>query len=168
MVTYKTICRSMAFLALAVMVLGQPAYLLAAVPASNAEIIDVALQGQNELHGRVLNAEGEAASGTIVVLTDAQNTPLVRTTADEDGRFAFAQVPAGPAILYAGKSQTHMRAWAAETAPPAAQQEVVLNEAGPTVRGQLGNIDTRRAAILAALGVALGVGIYYGVKDTGS
>jgi hypothetical protein len=168
MVTYKTISRSMAFLALAVMVLGQPAYLLAAAPAINAEVIDVALQGQNELHGRVVNAEGEAASGTIVVLADAANRPLVRTTSDEDGRFAFAQVPAGPAVLHAGQSQTHMRTWAAETAPPAAQQEVVLNEAGPTVRGQLGNIDTRRAAILAAWGVALGIGIYYGVKDIGS
>ena len=164
MVTYKTLSRSMALLALAAMVLGQPAYLLAATPTIDAETIDVALRGQNELHGRVINAEGEAASGTVVVLTDGQNVPLVRTVADEDGRFAFAQVPAGPAVLYAGQSQTQMRTWAAETAPPAAQKEVVLNESGSTVRGQLGGIDTRSATILAAWGVALGIGVYYGTK----
>ena len=116
----------------------------------------------------MLNAEGEVASGTVVVLTDAQNVPLVRTVSNEEGRFAFAQVPAGSAVLYAGESQTPVRTWAAETAPPAAQQEVVLNESGPTVRGQLGNIDIdkRKAAILTAWGVALGIGVYYGTRDT--
>ena len=168
MVTYKTFCRSLAFLALAVTAVGQPVYLMAAGPVSNSgvRVLDVALQGQNELHGRVLNAEGEVASGTVVVLTDAQNVPIVRTVSNEEGRFAFAQVPAGSAVLYAGESQTPLRTWAAETAPPAAQQEVVLNESGPTVRGQLGNIDTRKAAILTAWGVALGIGVYYGTRDT--
>ena len=168
MVTDKTFCRSLAFLALAVTAVGQPAYLMAAGPVSNSGVgvLDVALQGQNELHGRVLNAEGEVASGTVVVLTDAQNVPIVRTVSNEEGRFAFAQVPAGSAVLYAGESQTPLRTWAAETAPPAAQQEVVLNESGPTVRGQLGNIDTRTAAILTAWGVALGIGVYYGTRDT--
>tara|TARA_E500000331_G_scaffold346469_1_gene385412 strand:+ start:1539 stop:2057 length:519 start_codon:yes stop_codon:yes gene_type:complete len=168
MVTYKTFCRSLAFLALAVTAVGQPVYLMAAGPVSNSgvRVLDVALQGQNELHGRVLNAEGEVASGTVVVLTDAQNVPIVRTVSNEEGRFAFAQVPAGSAVLYAGESQTPVRTWAAETAPPAAQQEVVLNESGPTVRGQLGNIDTRKAAILTAWGVALGIGVYYGTRDT--
>ena len=171
MVTYKTFCRSLAFLALAVTAVGQPAYLMAADPVSTVSeggVLDVALQGQNELHGRVLNAEGEVASGTVVVLTDAQNVPIVRTVSNEEGRFAFAQVPAGSAVLYAGESQTPVRTWAAETAPPAAQQEVVLNESGPTVRGQLGNIDIdkRKAAILTAWGVALGIGVYYGTRDT--
>ena len=102
------------------------------------------------------------------MLTDAQNVPLVRTVSNEEGRFAFAQVPAGSAVLYAGESQTPLRTWAAETAPPAAQQEVVLIESGPTVRGQLGNIDIdkRKAAILTAWGVALGIGVYYGTRDT--
>ena len=167
MVTYKTFCRSLAFLALAVTAVGQPAYLMAAGPVSNSgvRVLDVALQGQNELHGRVLNAEGEVASGTVVVLTDAQNVPIVRTVSNEEGRFAFAQVPAGSAVLYAGESQTPVRTWAAETAPPAAQQEVVLNESGPTVRGQLDNIDKRRAVILTAWGVALGIGVYYGIRE---
>ena len=165
MVTYKTIIRSAAFLALAVMALGQPAYLMAAQPISKIDVLDVALQGQNELHGRVVNAEGKAVSGSVVVLTDAQNVPLVRTVADEDGRFAFAHVPTGHAVLYTDQSQTPLRAWAAETAPPVAQQEVVL-ESGPTVRGQLGGLDARSAAILAAWGVALGIGVYYGTRDT--
>ena len=165
--TYKTTCRLGAFLALAVMVVGHPANLMAAAPADsvNASVIDIALQGQNELHGRVVNAEGEAETGAVVVLADAQNVPLVRTVTDEDGRFAFAQVPAGQAVLYTDQTQTPMRTWAAETAPPAAQQEVVLNKSEPTVRGQLGNIDTRTAAILTAWGVALGIGVYYGVRE---
>ena len=165
MVTYKTICRSAAFLALAVTAFGQPAYLLAANPVSKIDVVDVALQGQNELHGRIVNHEGEGISGSIVVLTDSQNVPLVRTVADEDGRFAFAQVPAGPAMLYTEQSQTALRTWAANTAPPIAQQEVVLSENGPTVRGQLGGIDARTATILAAWGVALGIGIYYGTRN---
>ena len=168
MVTYKIICRFMAALALVVMVLGHPGHLLAASPVTNPKVIDVALRGQSELHGRVLDTEGNAASGTVVVLTDAKNVPLVRTVADENGRFAFAQVPAGQTVLYAGQTQTHMRAWAAQTAPPTAQQEVVINQADPTVRGQFSGVDRRSATILAAWGVALGLGIYYGVKDTSS
>ncbi|MBC19113.1 MAG: hypothetical protein CMJ74_02480 [Planctomycetaceae bacterium] len=165
MVTYKTLCRSAAFLALAVTAFGQPAYLLASNPVSKIDVVDVALQGQNELHGRVVNNDGKAVSGSVVVLTDSQNVPIVRTFADEDGRFAFAQVPTGPAMLYTEQSQTPVRTWAANTAPPVAQQEVVLSENGPTVRGQLGDIDKRRAAILTAWGVALGIGIYYGTRD---
>ena len=169
MVTYKTICRSMAFLALTSMILGQPAYLMAAAPTGQAKVIDVALQGQNELHGRILDAKGEAAPGTVVVLTDGQNVPLVRTVADEEGRFAFGQVPAGTAVLYAGQTQTHMRTWATGTAPPKASQEVVIDQSQPIVRGQFGGIDARSAAILAAWGVALGVGIFYGIYgDTNS
>ncbi len=160
-----TICRSAAFLALAVTALGQPAYLLAANPNSKSDVVDVALQGNNELHGRVINAEGQAVSGSIVVLTDSQNAPLVRTVADEDGRFAFSQVPTGTAVLYTEQSQTPVRTWAADTAPPVAQPEVILNEHGPTVRGQLGGIDVRTATILTAWGVGLGIGVYYGVRD---
>ncbi|MEC7696030.1 MAG: carboxypeptidase-like regulatory domain-containing protein [Planctomycetota bacterium] len=165
MLKCKTICRSAAFLALAVTALGQPAYLLAANPSSKTDVVDVALQGNNELHGRVINAEGQAVSGSIVVLTDSQNVPLVRTVADEDGRFAFSQVPTGTAVLYTEQSQTPVRTWAADTAPPVAQPEVILNENGPTVRGQLGGIDVRTATILTAWGVGLGIGVYYGVRD---
>ena len=165
MLKCKTICRSAAFLALAVTALGQPAYLMAADPISKIDVVDVALQGKNELHGRIINAEGRAVSGSIVVLTDSENVPLVRTVSDEDGRFAFSQVPTGIAVLYTEKSQTPLRTWAANTAPPVAQQEVVLNENGPTVRGQLGGIDVRTATILAAWGVGLGIGVYYGTRE---
>ncbi|MDG2206544.1 MAG: carboxypeptidase-like regulatory domain-containing protein [Pirellulales bacterium] len=169
MVTYKTICRSMAFLALTSIVVGHPAHLMAAAPTGQAKVIDVALHGQNELHGRILDAEGKAASGTVVVLTDGQNVPLVRTVSDEEGRFAFGQVPAGTAVLYAGQTQTHMRTWTTGTAPPKASQEVVIDQSQPVVRGQFGGIDARSAAILTAWGVALGVGVFYGIYgDTNS
>ena len=165
MLKCKTICRSAAFLALAVTAFGEPAYLLAANPNSKIDVVDVALQENNELHGRVINAEGQAVSGSIVVLTDSQNAPLVRTVADEDGRFAFSQVPTGTAVLYTEQSQTPVRTWAADTAPPVAQQEVLLHENGPTVRGQFGGMDLRTATILTAWGVGLGIGVYYGTRE---
>ena len=165
MIKCKTTCRLAAFLALAVTSLGQPAYLLAANPTSKIDVLDVALQGNNELHGRVMNAEGHAASGSIVVLTDSQNAPLVRTVADENGRFAFSEVPTGTAVLYTEQSQTPLRTWAADTAPPVAKRVVLIRENGPTVRGQLGGIDVRTAAILTAWGVGLGIGVYYGTRE---
>ena len=70
-------------------------------------------------------------------------------------------------MLYTEQSQTALRTWARDTAPPVAQQEVVISENGTTVRGQLGGggIDARTATILAAWGVALGIGIYYGTRS---
>lgn len=173
MVTYKNLSKTLALLTLTVMVLGQPGQLMAAAPIATPptkpKIIDVALQGQNELYGRVVDTQGQPTPGATVILADSHNASLASTNADAQGRFAFAGVPAGPAVLQVGDSRTHLRTWAVKTAPPVAQQEVLLTTSSPTVRGQLHCISPAGTMILAAWGIALGIGIYEGVKcRTGS
>jgi hypothetical protein len=172
MVTYKNLSKTLALLALTVMVLGQPIQLMAAAPIAKAFVeqktVDIALRGQNELYGRVVDTQGQPTPGATVILADIHNVSLASTNADPQGRFAFAGVPTGHVVLQVGDSQTQMRTWAAKTAPPAAQQEVLLTTSSPTVRGQYGGLGATGTTILAAWGVALGIGIYEGVKDTGS
>jgi hypothetical protein len=166
MTSFNQLTKIIACLALAMMIFGQPISLIAATPMiANEPAIDVALRGQNELHGQVVDKNGLPTSGVVVVFEDGQKSSAVETITDEQGRFAFASVPAGASLIQVGDTSTSVRTWAVNTAPPSAQQAVVISTS-PTVRGQAGAgcLTRRGVAALAIWGVAVGIGIYEGVK----
>ena len=167
MASFNKLTKIIVCLALAMMIFGQPISLIAATPMiENKPAIDVALQGQNELHGQVVDENGLPTSGVVVVFEDVKKSSVVETITDEQGRFAFASVPAGASLIQVGDTSTSVRTWAVNTAPPSAQQAVVVSTS-PTVRGQAsaGRLTRREVAALAIWGTAVGIGIWHGVAS---
>ncbi len=167
MTSFNQLTKIIACLALAMMIFGQPISLIAATPMiANEPAIDVALRGQNELYGQVVDKNGLPISGVVVVFEDGQKSSAVETITDEQGRFAFASVPAGASLIQVGDTSTSVRTWAVNTAPPSAQQVVVVSTS-PPVRGHAsaGCLTRRGVAALAIWGTAVGIGIWHGVAS---
>ncbi len=124
-------------IAAAVAVLGMvlPQTVFAGQPARPS--VDVALGPGGLLTGQVVDENGVAQPGLPVVIQQGQQQ-VVRTATDENGQF-FAQglrggqhqivTPAGP-VAY--------RFWAANTAPPAANNAALVVANHDVVRGQYG------------------------------
>jgi len=112
----------------------------AAFPGSGA---DVRLRPDGALTGRLVDAgnvpgQQDAASAEVELIADRQRVALAAT--DRQGRFIFENVRPGPYQIVVRRGGPlnwwYFRAWAASSAPPHAQQEVIVPIGGPIVRGQ--------------------------------
>ncbi|HJN66881.1 MAG TPA: carboxypeptidase-like regulatory domain-containing protein [Pirellulales bacterium] len=162
----KKLSITVAGLALAMMVLGTPIQLIAATPVNyiHPKILDIALHGQNELHGQAVDTNGKAAVGTKISLSNPKQKAITETVTDEQGRFVFTNVKAGLTVLQIGDASTTVRTWAANTAPPSAHQAVLVDTT-PTVRGQLTSRGWLTTAVVTAIVAGAVVGIYEAFKD---
>ncbi len=127
--------------ALATVGLLLPSSLLAAPQASalrtsQASLIDVALQAEGTFHGRVVDASGRAQPGVEVALVQRQQA-VASTTTDAEGQFAFSGVRGGVYEVTTLGGSEAVRLWAPRTAPPAAQNALLLTGGGDVVRAQL-------------------------------
>jgi hypothetical protein len=119
-----------------------PARIAVAVePASDsidnhhAVIQDAELAKSGVLRGRVFNAQGVAISGVdVAVLADDGSTVLSRTT--EQGEFAVGGLKGGVYQVVAGQGCQVIRAWTEGTAPPAAEQQIMIVSDPSVVVGQ--------------------------------
>ncbi len=104
---------------------------------SNSRVVthDVALDGARQLHGQLVDRQGNPLANRIVWAAQANAAPL-QTVTDEQGRFAVPGVRGGICQLQSGGSVTLCRCWANNTAPPAAVQELLVVSDGQTQRGQ--------------------------------
>lgn len=98
---------------------------------------DVALQEGGVLQGQLLAADGTPQAGVPVELR-RDGRPVAASTTNEAGLFAIAGVEAGMHELYTPAGRNIYRAWAPHTAPPSAQQGVLLVSGKQVVRGQFG------------------------------
>jgi hypothetical protein len=118
-----------------------PQSVLAASPATAARtapqvaVIDVALGQGGALRGQLVDAQGAPLSGATVSVQ--QNGREVTSTAtDGQGNFAVSGLRGGVYQVATANSAGVYRLWAADTAPPAAQQQALLVSGGDAVRGQ--------------------------------
>ncbi len=123
---------------LAMIGLCLPTQLLAAAPTSNSPaVVDVALADGGVLQGLVVNPQGSPKANTPVTLRNGEQELGVANT-DQSGRFAFSGLRGGVYQVATADSQGVVRVWSPRTAPPAAQQGVMLVSGDGVVRGQMG------------------------------
>ncbi|MHB8863509.1 MAG: hypothetical protein ACYC6N_13995 [Pirellulaceae bacterium] len=108
----------------------------AAAPAG-VKIRDVSLQSAGVLRGEVVNAQGAPrAELQVAAIQNGQIIAVAPT--DQAGRFELAKMTAGVYELQTAGSSDVYRLWAPRTAPPAAQDHVLLVTGEQAVLGQNG------------------------------
>ncbi len=96
--------------------------------------IDVALRGNGEFHGQILDPQGYALRGVPVGLQ--RNGKIVaRTHTDEHGKFQFTGLRGGVYNIRAPGGGNTYRLWSPGTAPPSAREQVIV-VSGALVRAQ--------------------------------
>ncbi len=101
---------------------------------------DVALhqgasQQGNVLVGQMLDAQGAAIAGATVSVQTA-GKEVARVLTDQAGKFQVTGLKGGVHQVAAAGQQNVYRLWAPQTAPPAAQQGLMLVSSTDVVRGQ--------------------------------
>ena len=116
-----------------------------------AQVLDVALDAEQMLHGQVVNPSAVAVQqGQALLLRDGVTIGLVQ--ADLEGRFAIRLTQGGLYQMATDHEVVSFRAWTAGAAPPRAQRAIVLT-AGDVTRGQQGQIPFVRHSPWVIVGV---------------
>lgn len=97
---------------------------------------DVELDAVGSMHGLVVDVEGVPAAGRTVVLHQ-MDRKLASTHTDALGRFRIGQLRGGTYRLSVGGHGRIIRAWSANTAPPAGEKVALIVVGGDVVRGQM-------------------------------
>jgi hypothetical protein len=103
------------------------------------QIADVALHDGGLLVGQMVNGQNAPQSGIHISLQDTQNREVGAALTDRQGSFAIAGVRGGVYQLVSPQGRQVYRLWLPGTAPPSAQQGILLVAPGQTVRGVLGD-----------------------------
>ena len=124
---------------------------------------DVSLHENGELRGQVLDQQGRPLALTKVAILQRQELVGYAKT-DITGRFVVRNLQPGVYQIQSAAGIKSVRLWAPRTAPPAAQQAVLLVSEGPATRAQ---IDTRRygPAIRGAIAGGLLTGLTFWALD---
>jgi len=96
---------------------------------------DVSLSSANELRGELVDKNGVRLANRVVVAVHADKTSF-ETVSDANGNFRFSRAKPGMYQIASQQSLQVCRCWAANTAPPAASQQLLLVEGDQTIRGQ--------------------------------
>ena len=96
---------------------------------------DIALHQGGKLVGQMLDAQGAAIAGATVSVTTA-GKEVARVQTDLAGKFQVAGLKGGVHQVATAGQQDVYRLWAPQTAPPAAQQGLMLVSGTDIVRGQ--------------------------------
>lgn len=125
------------------------------VPKPSPVIHDVALGEQGALQGMVVNGQGAPMAKATVLVRQGKAAAGQAVTSD-DGRFKVVGLRGGVYEVSSGQGAGTFRLWAAQTAPPAAKNGVLVVAQPLTVRGQmpLENFLTSDAFVLTAIGAA--------------
>ena len=101
------------------------------------KVRDVALQSAGVLKGQVVNQQGAPQTGTQVAAVQNGQTLAVANT-DQAGRFEMANLSGGVYELRTAANSEVYRFWAPRTAPPVAQDGVLLVSDSNVALGQHG------------------------------
>lgn len=107
----------------------------AAPPATKPVVHDVALMGEGDLVGQLVDAQGVPLGGVDVVLLLEQR-PLGAARTDANGGFAYRGVQGGVYRLTAANETGVYRLWAPGTAPKGTPTMALVTAGDPVVRGQ--------------------------------
>jgi len=112
-------------------------------PASQAQLVDIALTTDNVLQGQLVDRQGAPKVNTKVQL-NAGTEVLAEGVSDQQGVFRIAVQRGGVYTLSDGEASAMVRVWTHEAAPPSAQPAVLMVSDPELTRGALGRggIDT--------------------------
>jgi hypothetical protein len=97
---------------------------------------DVVLHAGGELHGTVLNTEGQPVPGVTVSIFHSERS-VATTVSNDEGKFAVKGLRNGAHIIEVGTKHQSVRLWGTNTAPPAAIENVAVVVDEEAVRGQM-------------------------------
>ena len=97
---------------------------------------DVALAAGGVLKGQVVNAQGIAQAGRTVSV-QGQGKELAKLTTNAQGEFSAPGLSGGVYFVSTDGAAGPVRAWAPNTAPPAAANAIMLVPGDQTARGQV-------------------------------
>lgn len=133
--------------------------------AQQSQIGDVQLQG-GTLSGRIINSDGELLSGSVLKVSNQANQEVVSVVSSQNGEFAVSGLSTGVYQISSGNSQSTIRVWDTQAAPPSAKQDVLFVSGGPlTARGQsrLGGLSSTSLLVggaIVAAAIAIPVAIH--------
>ena len=131
-------CRTCLLVALSTILASQSAVFGAGLNATSKSprTDDVSLQAGGELRGQILDQQGRPKAFTKIVLW--QNQQVVRNAkTDLTGRFIMRGLKPGAYQIQSEVASKSVRLWAPRTAPPVAQQAVLLVTGSETARAQI-------------------------------
>jgi hypothetical protein len=97
---------------------------------------DVELDAAGSMHGLVVDVQGARAVDREVVVRQP-GREVARTRTDAMGRFRIGPLRGGMYQLSVDGGGRMVRAWAANTAPPAAEKTTLVVIGGEVIRGQM-------------------------------
>lgn len=154
----RCVAAALAFAGIFVSQLAQAAAPRQGMPG--VAIRDIALQDGGTVRGQVVNTLGVPQANSKVLI--AKQGELVATAVTNgEGRFEAAGLNGGVYQVVTGEGAGAYRFWTAQTAPPAAQDEVLLIAGQDVVRGQngvagvLGNPWVLAGLVAAAIAIPL-------------
>lgn len=135
---------------------GQPAA-RAQADSDAPAVLDVTLTNGGVLRGQVVDVQGQpAAEAPVAVYHQGKQIATTKTLAD--GSFAVSGLRGGTHVVTSGDNGGICRMWAPGSAPPSAQQGIMIVRGGQTARGQ-GFTSGAGLLMLGALGGIVAGGI---------
>jgi len=153
-------------ISLATLGLCLPQVAFAASPTPTPPVVDIALADGGVLHGQVVDLQGSGVAG-VPVSVKAQDREIVRTTSTDGGRFSVKGLRGGVYQLAAGQGQGVYRMWAANTAPPSAQKNVIVYTQGECCGGGGLKMFLSNPIVIAGL-IATAIAVPVALANNGS
>ncbi len=125
---------------------------------------DIALKVDGKLRGQILDHQGRPSAFTKIVIVQRQQA-VGHAKTDITGQFVLRGLKPGVYQIHSEVGSKSVRLWAPQTAPPAAQQAVLLVGDANTVRGQI-DMQTYGPAIRGAIAGGLLTGLVYWAIDS--
>jgi hypothetical protein len=127
--------------------------LQAAAPSSTAvrnTIQDVELNRDGQIWGQIVDSQGNPVAGSEVCVKQ-QGKVVATTHSSTTGHFALAELRPGLYEVSSRDQNVNCRVWAHETAPPAAQNGIVLGQIVPGFFRTPGGIIITTAVVAGAV-----------------
>ena len=127
-------------------------------PLTSSGVVDVALQEDGVIRGRVLKTDGSPVDGSRVVLKKGDRV-VAAVISEADGQFKIKGLTSGVYQIETPTGHGVYRFWTSDAAPPSAMRQALLVSKEPVLRSQF-RVFTPGETLALALGAAgLGVGI---------
>jgi hypothetical protein len=117
--------------------------------ASQPRVVDVALNDENLLVGRLVNGAGQGQNEAVVSIWSAHEL-IHQTVTDSQGQFVLHVARGGVYRVSDGQASVAIRAWTSRAAPPSANDAILLVSRGNVSRANLMPLSLDGAVFFAA------------------
>lgn len=143
-----------------------PEVTFASAPPATPAVVDIALADGGVLHGQVIDLQGGRVAN-VPISVKAQDREIARATTTPEGRFAVQGLRGGVYQVAAADGQGVYRLWAANTAPPSAQNAIVYTQCAQP-HGTLKMLLTNPIVVAGLVATAIAVPVALANSGSGS